>query len=87
MEASINQELTEGPGNTESKVSGHEILAGIKKESKEFQRQSENYAEYLQHHGISTKYLSLKGKNHFNIMDDFFGDGGAFCEKINEWSQ
>ena len=56
-------------------------------ESNEFQRQSEYYAEYLLQHGISTKYLPVKGKNHFNIIDDFLGDGGAFCEKILEWSQ
>ena len=31
--------------------------------------------------------LSVKGKNHFNIIDDFLGDGGAFCEKIIAWSQ
>tara|TARA_B100001559_G_C16501710_1_gene623708 strand:+ start:2541 stop:4598 length:2058 start_codon:yes stop_codon:yes gene_type:complete len=47
MEASINQELTEGPGNTESKVSGHEILAGIKKESKEFQWEG-TFEQYLE---------------------------------------
>ena len=47
MEASINQELTEGPGNTESRVSGHEILAGIKKESKEFQWEG-TFEQYLE---------------------------------------
>ena len=57
------------------------------KESNEFQRQSENYAEYLKHNGISTKYLSVRGKNHFNIINEFLVDGGAFCEKIIEWSQ
>ena len=62
------------------------VVAVGEKESNEFQRQYQNYAEYLQHHGISTKFLSLKGKNHFNIIDDFLGDGGAFCEKIIEWS-
>ena len=63
------------------------VVAVGEKESNEFQQQSENYAEYLQNLGISTKYLSVKGKNHFNIIDDFLGDGGAFCEKILEWSQ
>jgi len=63
------------------------VVAVGEKESNEFQRQSENYAEYLQENGISTKFLSVRGKNHFNIIDDFLGDGGAFCEKIFEWSQ
>ena len=63
------------------------LVAVGEKESNEFQRQSENYAEYLQQHGISTQYIPVKGKNHFNIIDDFLGDGGAFCEKILEWSQ
>ena len=62
------------------------VVAVGEEESNEFQRQSEYYVEYLQHHGISTKYLPVKGKNHFNIIDDFLGDGGAFCEKILEWS-
>ena len=63
------------------------LVAVGEKESNEFQRQSKNYAEYLLQHGISTQYIPVKGKNHFNIIDDFLGDGGAFCEKILEWSQ
>jgi len=63
------------------------VVAVGEKESNEFLRQSENYVEYLQHHGISTKYLSLKGKNHFNIIDEFLGDGGSLCKKIIEWNQ
>ena len=63
------------------------VVAVGEQESKEFQRQSENYAEYLQKHGISTKYLSLKGKNHFNILGEFLGDGGVFCKIIIEWSK
>jgi len=63
------------------------VVAVGEKESNEFQRQSKNYAEYLQQHGISKKYLSVRGKNHFNILDDFLGDGGAFCKIIIEWSQ
>ena len=63
------------------------VVAVGEKESNEFKRQSENYAEYLKHRGISTKYLSVRGKNHFNIINDFLADGGSFCEKIIEWSQ
>jgi len=62
------------------------VVAVGEKESNEFQRQSENYSDYLQQHGINTKFLSVRGKNHFNIIDDFLGDGGIFCEKIIEWS-
>ncbi len=63
------------------------VVSVGEKESNEFQRQSEKYAEYLQNHGINTKYFSVIGKNHFNIIDDFLGDGGTLCEKIIEWSQ
>ena len=62
------------------------LLAVGADESSEFHRQSEKYAEYLINNGISTKYISVKGKNHFNIIDSFLGDGGIFCEKILEWS-
>lgn len=56
-------------------------------ESEEFHRQSENYAAFLQKHGINAEYMPIKGKNHFNIIDDFLGDGGALCKIILEWSQ
>lgn len=47
MEADMNQELSEETGNTRGKLSGHEILAGIKKESKEFQWEG-TFEQYLE---------------------------------------
>ena len=54
-------------------------------ESDEFQRQSKNYTIFLQKHGVPAEYLSMPGKNHFNIIHDFLGDGGLLCKKIIEW--
>ena len=54
-------------------------------ESDEFQRQSKNYTIFLQKHGVPAEYLSMPGKNHFNIIHDFHGDGGLLCKKIIEW--
>ena len=54
-------------------------------ESDEFQRQSKNYTIFLQKHGVPAEYLSMPGKNHFNIIHDFLGDGGPLCKKIIEW--
>ena len=87
LQLTTNEVLQNSPLLQKPTCSSPVVIAVGEKESNEFQRQSENYAEYLQHHGINTKYLSVKGKNHFNIIDDFLGDGGAFCEKIIEWSQ
>ena len=48
----------------------------------EFQRQSKNYTIFLQKHGVPAEYLSMPGKNHFNIIHDFLGDGGSLCKKF-----
>ena len=87
LQLTTDEVLRNSPLLQKPNCSSTVVVAVGEKESNEFQRQSENYAEYLQHHGISTKYLSVRGKNHFNIIDDFLGDGGSFCEKIIEWSQ
>lgn len=87
LQLTTDEVLRNSPLLQKPNCSSTVVVAVGEKESNEFQRQSKNYAEYLQHHGISTKYLSVRGKNHFNIIDDFLGDGGAFCEKIIEWSQ
>ena len=47
MEADMNQELTEDPSDTHPRVSGYEILAGIKKESTEFQWEG-TFEQYLE---------------------------------------
>ena len=60
------------------------VAVGVK-ESHEFQRQSKNYTIFLQKHGVPAEYLSMPGKNHFNIIHDFLGDGGPLCKKIIEW--
>jgi len=86
LKLTIDEVLRNSPLMQKPTCSSPVVVAVGEKESNEFKRQSENYAEYLQHHGISMKYLSVRGKNHFNIIDDFLGDGGVFCEKIIEWS-
>ena len=53
----------------------HVMIAVGADESHEFQWQSKNYAIFLQEHGVSAEYLSIPGKNHFNIIHDFLGDG------------
>ena len=63
----------------------HVMVAVGADESHEFQRQSENYTIFLQKHGVPAEYLSMPGKNHFNIIHDFLGDGGPLCKKIIEW--
>ena len=45
------------------------------------------YHTFTTQHEIDQEYNPVKGKNHFNIIDDFLGDGGAFCENLLEWSQ
>ena len=87
LQLTTDEVLRNSPLRQKPTCSSPVVVAVGEKESNEFQQQSKNYAEYLQHNGISTKYLSVKGKNHFNIIDDFLGDGGAFCKKIIEWSQ
>ena len=63
----------------------HVMVAVGADESHEFQRQSKNYTIFLQKHGVPAEYLSMPGKNHFNIIHDFLGDGGLLCKKIIEW--
>jgi len=63
----------------------HVMVAVGADESDEFQRQSKNYTIFLQKHGVHAEYLSMPGKNHFNIIHDFLGDGGPLCKKIIEW--
>ncbi len=63
----------------------HVLVAVGADESHEFQRQSKNYTIFLQKHGVPAEYLSMPGKNHFNIIHDFLGDGGPLCKKILEW--
>ena len=64
----------------------HVMVAVGADESDEFQRQSKNYTIFLQKHGVPAEYLSMPGKNHFNIIHDFLGDGGPLCKKIIEWN-
>jgi len=61
------------------------IVAVGADESQEFQRQSEVYAKYLKKYGVPVEYQLISGKNHFNIIHDFLGDGGPLCKKIIEW--
>jgi len=63
----------------------HVMVAVGADESNEFQRQSKNYTIFLQKHEVPAEYLSMPGKNHFNIIHDFLGDGGSLCKKIIEW--
>ena len=63
----------------------HVMVAVGADESHEFHRQSKNYTIFLQKHGVPAEYLSMPGKNHFNIIHDFLGDGGPLCKKIIEW--
>jgi len=63
----------------------HVMVAVGADESHEFQRQSKNYTIFLQKHGVHAEYLSMPGKNHFNIIHDFLGDGGPLGKKIIEW--
>jgi arylformamidase len=55
-------------------------------ESNEFHRQSKNYSVFLKKNGVPANYLSIHGKNHFNIIHDFLGDGGPLCKQICAWS-
>ena len=58
------------------------IVAVGADESYEFHRQPKNYSIFLQNHGVPTEYLSMTGKNHFNIIHDFLGDGGPLCQQL-----
>ena len=60
----------------------HVMVAVGADESHEFQRKSKNYTIFLQKHGVPAEYLSIPGKNHFNIIHDFLGDGGPLCKNI-----
>ena len=79
------QVLRNSPVFLKPVYSPHVMVAVGADESHEFQRQSKNYTIFLQKHGIPAEYLSMPGKNHFNIIHDFLGDGGLLCKKIIEW--
>ena len=79
------QVLRNSPVFLKPMYSPHVMVAVGSDESYEFQRQSKNYTIFLQKHGVPAEYLSMPGKNHFNIIHDFLGDGGPLCKKIIEW--
>ena len=79
------QVLRNSPVFLKPVYSPHVMVAVGADESHEFQRQSKNYTIFLQKHGVPSEYLSMPGKNHFNIIHDFLGDGGLLCKKIIEW--
>ena len=79
------QVLRNSPVFLKPVYSPHVMVAVGADESHEFQRQSKNYTIFLQKHGVPAEYLSMPGKNHFNIIHDFLGDGGPLCKKIIEW--
>ena len=79
------QVLRNSPAFLKPVYSQHVMVAVGADESHEFQRQSKNYTIFLQKHGVPAEYLSMPGKNHFNIIHDFLGDGGLLCKKIIEW--
>jgi arylformamidase len=79
------QVLRNSPVFLKPEYSPHVMVAVGADESHEFQRQSKNYTIFLQKHGVPAEYLSMPGKNHFNIIHDFLGDGGLLCKKIIEW--
>ena len=79
------QVLRNSPVFLKPGYSPHVMVAVGADESHEFQRQSKNYTIFLQKHGVPAEYLSMPGKNHFNIIHDFLGDGGLLCKKIIEW--
>ncbi|MBC8258176.1 MAG: alpha/beta hydrolase [SAR324 cluster bacterium] len=54
-------------------------------ESQEFIRQSKQYALFLQKNEVAAELAIIQQKNHFDIIQDFLGDGGLFCKKIMEW--
>ena len=79
------QVLLNSPVFLKPRHTPHVMVAVGADESHEFQRQSKNYTIFLQKHGVPAEYLSMPGKNHFNIIHDFLGDGGPLCKKIIEW--
>ena len=79
------QVLLNSPVFLKPRHTPHVMVAVGADESHEFQRQSKNYTILLQKHGVPAEYLSMPGKNHFNIIHDFLGDGGPLCKKIIEW--
>ena len=79
------QVLRNSPVFLKPRHTPHVMVAVGADESDEFQRQSKNYTIFLQKHGVPAEYLSMPGKNHFNIIHDFLGDGGPLCKKIIEW--
>ena len=61
------------------------IVAVGADESQEFKRQSEVFTKFLQKYGVPAEFQSIPGKNHFNIINDFLGNGGLLCKNILEW--
>ena len=80
------QVLRNSPILLKPKYSPSVIVAVGADESREFRRQSKNYTVFLQKNGVTAEYMSIPGKNHFNIIHDFLGDGGPLCKKIFEWN-
>jgi arylformamidase len=85
LQLTSEQVLRNSPVFLKPVYTPHVMVAVGADESHEFQRQSKNYTIFLQKHGVPAEYLSMPGKNHFNIIHDFLGDGGPLCKKINEW--
>ena len=58
------------------------VIVGAE-ESKEFYRQSTEYSFHLQQQGFEVDCQSIFQKNHFNLLDDFLGEGGEVMELIS----
>jgi arylformamidase len=57
--------------------SGPALVAVGAEESAEFHRQAWSYADHLEAHGIAVERHDLAGRNHFSVLDEFRGRGGA----------
>ena len=86
LQLTSEQVLRNSPILLKPKYSTSVIVAVGADESREFRRQSKNYTVFLQKNGVTAEYMSIPGKNHFNIIHDFLGDGGPLCKKIFEWN-
>lgn len=58
------------------------IVAVGQEESEEFHAQSKAYVQVLQESENDVEYLDVAGRNHFTILHEFFGHGGALFQKI-----
>jgi arylformamidase len=56
------------------------VVAVGGEESQEFHRQSRDYGDHLAKAGIPADYVDLPGRNHFTVLDDLTGTGGALFE-------